>query len=91
MESVKVHICILTSLLLGTGMFGGCPMRKISPALARKDKNEQLLKSLGVPVNPTLPLIESESEVRLRTPQEIARRAVVLYAVVRSATRQTLI
>jgi hypothetical protein len=48
----------------------------------RKIKTEALLASLGVPpINPYLPLIEAESEARIRSAKEVARRCGVLYAL----------
>lgn len=52
------------------------------PSLARKERNEQFLKTLGVPVNSNLPYVESEREARFREPKEVAKRAVALYAVI---------
>ena len=52
------------------------------PSLARKERNEQFLKTLGVPVNPTLPRVESETEASLREPKEVAKRAIALYALI---------
>ncbi len=53
----------------------------ISPA-QRKDSNEQKLKTLGIPINPHLPLVEDENETKFRTAKEVATRAIVLYALV---------
>lgn len=47
----------------------------------RKEKSEAKLKELGIPINPHLPKIESEEEVKLRSPKEIADRAIVLCSV----------
>lgn len=47
-----------------------------------KHENEVLLRSLGVAINPHLPLIEAPQETSLRTPQEVARRVICLTAVV---------
>lgn len=50
-------------------------------ATARQARSETRLEALGVPVNRGLPRIESESEVRLREPAAVARRALALLAV----------
>jgi len=50
-------------------------------ALARKRRSDALLKSQGVPVNDSLPAIEDETQVRLRSREEIAYRALALLAV----------
>jgi hypothetical protein len=47
----------------------------------RKLKSEARLKELGLPVNPNLPLIEAESEVSLRSSEEILQRLIALWAV----------
>jgi hypothetical protein len=51
-------------------------------SLVRKERNIQLLESLAVPVNPTLPRVESEAEARFRDPKDVAKRAIVLYFVI---------
>jgi hypothetical protein len=51
-------------------------------SLQRKERNGQLLASLGIPVNPHLPRVESEAEAKLRNPKEVAKRAIVLYFVI---------
>ena len=51
----------------------------------RKIASESQLQSLGVPINPHLPMIESEDEVELRTPNEVLRRLIALWAVVDKA------
>ncbi len=58
--------------------------RQSSPpdeATARKQRSESVLKSEGVPVNDSLPVIESERELRPRTTQEVAQRAIALLIV----------
>lgn len=55
---------------------------QVEDSLRRKDKNEQFLNSIGVPVNKHLPYVEGENVTRLRTPQEVAKRAIVLYVIV---------
>ncbi len=47
----------------------------------RKAKSEEYLRTFGVDIDEHLPLIESEEEARIRTPQEIAKRAICLTAV----------
>ena len=47
-------------------------------AIERKQNSERLLKSLNIPFIDHLPLIEEEHEARIRTPQEIAQRILVL-------------
>jgi len=47
-------------------------------AIERKQNTEQLLKTLNIPFIDHLPLIEEEHEARIRTPQEIAKRILVL-------------
>ena len=44
----------------------------------RKKQTEKYLKSLNIPFNEHLPLIEEESEVKIRTAQEIAERILIL-------------
>jgi len=47
-------------------------------AIERKLRSEGICKFEGVPVNPHLPLIEDESEAKLRTVDDIAWRAIAL-------------
>ena len=47
-------------------------------AVERKNKTNACLKSLGIHILDHLPIIEEESEAKLRTPQEIAQRVLVL-------------
>ena len=49
--------------------------------LLRKEWADDLLRADGVPVNPHLPMIESEAEVRLRTKREVADRLRALVIV----------
>jgi hypothetical protein len=61
-------------------------------SLERKERNEGLLRSLRVAVNPGLPQVESDGEAKFRDPKEVARRAIVLYFVIsvaHGANRQT--
>jgi hypothetical protein len=48
---------------------------------SRKSRSESLLKAEGMPINDWLPAIETASESKLRSPVEIARRAVCLLIV----------
>lgn len=41
-----------------------------------------LLKSMGIPVNSYLPFIEENPEVKIRSPQDTAKRAIVLRQIV---------
>jgi hypothetical protein len=55
---------------------------KISPeAASRKERSEILLRAEGVPINKTLPVIETEREAKRRTKDEIAYRALALLVV----------
>ena len=54
-------------------------------AKARKAKSEFKLKAVKVPINPHLPCIESEEETSLRSPDEVVRRLIALWAVVGKA------
>ena len=47
----------------------------------RKKRSEESLKISGIPINPHLPVIESEDEITLRSPEDIAKRAIALLAV----------
>jgi len=47
-------------------------------AIERKKNTERLLKSLNIPFIDHLPLIEEEDEAKIRTPQEVAKRILVL-------------
>ncbi|MFC7772987.1 DUF4272 domain-containing protein [Flavobacterium sp. GCM10027622] len=47
-------------------------------AYQRKKQNESYLKALNIPILEHLPYIEEESDVRLRSAQEIAERILVL-------------
>lgn len=55
---------------------------KVSPeAASRKERSEALLRAEGIPINKTLPVIETEREARHRTKDEIAYRALALLVV----------
>ena len=45
----------------------------------RKERNEKLLKSMGVSINPSLPLIKSEAEAKLRSPQDVLLVVLLFY------------
>ena len=47
-------------------------------ALKRKKETEKFLKSINVPFIEHLPMIEDESEARIRKPNEIAERILIL-------------
>lgn len=51
------------------------------PTSPRKQATEALLRGLGIPINPWLPMISEEPEARLRPAEEVAARAVILYVV----------
>jgi len=52
---------------------------KVSPeAISRKERSEALLRAEGVPINKTLPVIETEWEAKTRTKDEVAYRALAL-------------
>jgi hypothetical protein len=51
----------------------------------RKGKSEATLRSLGLPLNSSLPLTESEKETKLRTKEELLQRLVALWAVAGTA------
>lgn len=47
--------------------------------LTRKQRTEQLLKKHNIAINPNLPRIESEEEAKIKSPEEIVRRAVTAF------------
>jgi hypothetical protein len=47
----------------------------------RKAVSESKLAALGLPINNSLPVIKSDDEVELRTPDELHRRLIALWAV----------
>lgn len=51
----------------------------------RKSSSEQFLRKHSITAYAALPLIESEHEVRLRSPDELLRRIIALWAVVGTA------
>ena len=50
-------------------------------AVARKERSEAILRAEGVPISKSLPVIETASEVRVRTKEEVAYRALALLTV----------
>lgn len=50
-------------------------------ALHRKEHSEAALRNEGVPVNPHLPVIETEAESKRRSPDQVAYRALALLVV----------
>ena len=50
----------------------------MNSAEQRKLRSEEYIKSFGIEVNPYLPCITSDDQVRLRTPKEIAERIAAL-------------
>lgn len=59
---------------------------------ARKEKSERAVRALGLPVNPTLPVIEDDAAVKPRPNAELAHRtvAVMICAVKGEVADQTL-
>lgn len=47
-------------------------------AQKRKDQSELILKENGIRINPYLPLIEEETEAKIRSADDIAKRIIVL-------------
>ena len=47
----------------------------------RKARSETILRERGVSILPSLPMIESEEEARLRSPREVAHRVMALVCV----------
>lgn len=83
-SKAKSDIVVALFLLVGIVACGGPAPNadpQAPPANPRKEKTEAELKKLGVPINPWLPLIKSEEEARIRSPQEVARRTLVLHSV----------
>lgn len=57
------------------------PATAYGDQVLRKQWAEGVLKAQGVPINPHLPMIESEAEITLRSPQEVADRLLALALV----------
>jgi hypothetical protein len=47
----------------------------------RKANSERVLIARGIPINPHLPLIESDDDVTLRAEDEVLSRLIALWAV----------
>lgn len=52
---------------------------------SRKAYSESKLRALGIPINEHLPLIETEEEITIRSPDEVFHRLLSLWAVVGKA------
>lgn len=87
----KIHLALLTVVAACSGRdrLSGSPearreqiekreAKTSTPgeALDRKHRSEALLATEGVPILPSLPVIESEAESRRRTKEEVTQRAV---------------
>jgi len=59
------------------------------PAQVRKFLTEKRLEKEGIPVNPELPLVDDYKSVKLRNPKDVARRILVLSAVIDAAHGKT--
>jgi hypothetical protein len=44
--------------------------------LARRARNIAIIKKMGLPTNDNLPVVEDESVVKLRSPEEVAKRCL---------------
>jgi len=55
-------------------------------ALDRKARSETQLRKEYVPIDPTLPVIADSKKAKLRTKEEIARRAIALYVTCSKAS-----
>lgn len=74
---------VLSSLLalFGCGKSKDSDTERQPPSDPRKERTEAALKSLGIPVNPWLPRVDSEDEARTRDAKDVARRALILYGL----------
>lgn len=70
-EAVRPQIPIIAAVTLPERAE---PTMAYGDQLLRKQWAETVLQAEGVPINPHLPMIESEAEITLRTPREIADR-----------------
>ena len=59
-------------------------MSELTPE-QRKQNSEAVLSRHAIPINPSLPLIESQEQTRLRTADEVLQRLVALWAVAGTA------
>ncbi len=80
-------IPFIVSLLGCDGKPTQQPNSYLSSSERRKARTEAALKELDIPVNPWLPRIEGEENAKIRKPKDVAKRAVVLYALVAVANR----
>jgi hypothetical protein len=60
---------------------GGLMQSQSNEAIQRKMRSEAILKSEAVPINPNLPVIETEKETKRRTQEEVAWRTLALLVV----------
>src|SRR5581483_10462915 len=68
---------LIDGSVAGTGAAaGGTPGE--AEGVERRNRSIAILRSRGVPTIPELPTIETAAEIRLRRPQDVARRAIVL-------------
>jgi len=74
---------VLSSLLalFGCGKAKDDRVEQQPPTDPRKERTEVELRKLGIPVNPWLPLVESEDEARIRDAKDVARRVLILYGL----------
>ncbi len=82
-KKINKIITIIITIGVAMGIFG-CSKRnegQKSDNQIRKEKTEAFLKTKGVPINPSLPLVESENEARIRSPKEVAKRTIILYCI----------
>ena len=59
------------------------------PGSVRKFLTEKRLEKEGIPVNPRLPLVDDYKSVKLRSSKDVARRIMVLSAVIDAAHGKT--
>jgi len=59
------------------------------PGQVRKFLTEKRLEKEGVPVNAALPLVDDYKSVKLRNPKDVARRILILSAVIDAAQGKT--
>lgn len=78
------HIVITLVISLLVVLADGHALAEDSPTNPRKIRTEALLLSRGVPINPWLPVVEDVQDTRFRAAKEVARRAIVLYALAAS-------
>jgi len=50
-------------------------------AQERKKRSEEKLQSVGIEPLSSIPAVVEESQIKLRTPEEVAKRAIILYAL----------